>query len=331
MANTATVSPEISKGSVLGVRMGFVMTGGRLQELPVDQIKPLLGQPRSYFDQAELEALASSMKANGQAQPILAVKLEPPDGQFRYQLVDGERRLRAAKLAGLPVLKAVLGIISNDRQHHLLSLISNFNRADHTHAEKTKAVFDMRSNGMTAVEIATAVGKSTGWVNSYVALSKLDAEILLKLDPPTPEGARLGFAVALSLSSVTSKEEQLRLYRQILEDKERGVSPVVIGQKVRRILSGGTIKRRSHVREGTPRLKKSSDDLKSFATLVPRMEAATMRLEDFANSIVLAYHEKYGYALTEKLMIDFRKCAKLLSDHAKMAEEALKRSRRGKA
>ena len=309
--------------------LGFKIGGNKIVTIPAGEVMPLKDQPRLYFDPSELEALGKSIRDNGQAQPALVIKLTEPKDGFKYQLIDGERRLRSIKLFNLPTIRAVIVDVKDERQHHLLSLISNFNRADHTHAEKTKAVFEMRVNGTTVDNIAIAVGKSIGWVNSYISLNRLEPSLLARLDPPTVDSEKLSFALALQLASVRKMEEQLKLYETIQEDRKKGVSPVVINEKFRRTIRQANVERGSLTLKGEPRKKKLSDDLKAFQSLVPRVEATTMKLEDFPDPILYRYYHKCGYAEMEKLMTEFRKCAKILTGYANTAEAIVKMAKKG--
>ncbi|MEK7462001.1 MAG: ParB/RepB/Spo0J family partition protein [Patescibacteria group bacterium] len=108
-----------------------ITLGDRVLEIPVDQIAPLPDQPRKHFDQERINALADSIRHRGQVQPGLVV--ETPDLDWKYELRDGERRLRACKIAGVPFRATVQTSKDKGRNEALLtSAVANFNREGHT-------------------------------------------------------------------------------------------------------------------------------------------------------------------------------------------------------
>lgn len=127
----------------------------RLQELKVDDITPDADQPRKHFDEAQLQALADSIKEHGLVQPIVVVK----DGK-KYKIVAGERRWRASKLAGLETIPAIIRTL--DAQKRLeLSLIENVQRQDLNPIEIATVYAKFRSQfNMTNADIAKRIGKS---------------------------------------------------------------------------------------------------------------------------------------------------------------------------
>lgn len=100
--------------------------------IPLNQIKPNKGQPRKQFDQKDLDELADSIRQNGVLQPILVRRKG-----VNYEIVAGERRYQAAKLAGLDEIPAVVRDIS-DQDVFRLALIENLQRADLTPIEEAK-------------------------------------------------------------------------------------------------------------------------------------------------------------------------------------------------
>lgn len=305
-------------------KVGIEVDEGKVLVVPVGQVRRLETQPRIYFDPVTLEALGNSIKANGQAQPCLVIKLDEPDENGAiYELIDGERRWRAIQLVELLTIKIIVVEVKDKNHQHLLSLISNFNREDHTHAEKVRGVFDLRINGVKNEDIAVAVGKGVSWVINYYSLSRLDARILAKMDPPTPENERLSFALGLRIATLKTADEQIDLFKKIEDERKKGTSPNVITEIIRRVFQTGDYSRRNRTGDGQPREKKLSDDLKSFHALVSRIEVSTMKLEDYPEQIMLRYFQKHGGKPTEKMVEEFRKCAVLLNKYADSATTVL--------
>lgn len=140
--------------------------------IPLDRIDRDPAQPRKHFDQAELETLAGSLEAVGQQQPV---KVRYDRASRRYTLIMGERRWRAAHLAGLTELMAVVEHDSEgEGDHYLESVVENCSRADMTPMEEAKAFARLANEyEMSHEEIAKAVGKSTAYVTWRLPLLDL--------------------------------------------------------------------------------------------------------------------------------------------------------------
>lgn len=148
-------------------------TPGGLQELPVDAIQPSRFQPRASFAAAGLQELAQSIRVGGVVQPIIV----RPVGS-RFELVAGERRLRAVKLAGLAHIPALVRTIS-DEQALELSLVENLQREDLNPVEQARAFERLAVKfGLTQEEIAKRTGKDRATVANTLRLLKLPGEIL---------------------------------------------------------------------------------------------------------------------------------------------------------
>lgn len=145
---------------------------GGLREIPVDQVRASVFQPRAQFDARTLEELAQSMRSGGVLQPIIVRPMG--DG---YELVAGERRLRAAKLAELGQIPAVVKILS-DEQALGLSLVENLQREDLNPLEQARAFERLSSDfALTQEEIAERTGKDRATVANLIRLLRLPAEV----------------------------------------------------------------------------------------------------------------------------------------------------------
>ena len=144
-----------------------------LRELPIEEIGPNPYQPRSRFDEAAIQELATSIKATGMLQPVL-VRRAGADG---YQLVAGERRLRAARLAGLAGIPAVIRDVG-DREMMELSLVENIQREDLNPIEEAKAYQTLVEKvGMTHDQISERVGRQRASITNSLRLLTLPAEV----------------------------------------------------------------------------------------------------------------------------------------------------------
>lgn len=145
---------------------------GGIQAISVERIATSSFQPRTRFDSAALEELAQSMRAGGVVQPVV---VRPMGSQ--YELVAGERRLRAARLAGLSQIPSVVRVLS-DEQALELSLIENIQREELSSLEQARA-FDRLSSdfALTQEEIAKRTGKDRTTVANLMRLLRLPQEV----------------------------------------------------------------------------------------------------------------------------------------------------------
>ncbi|MCZ7568912.1 MAG: ParB/RepB/Spo0J family partition protein [Ardenticatenaceae bacterium] len=157
------------------------MTAPELRSLPVELIDPNPEQPRTAFDDEALAALAASIRAEGLIQPVV---VEASATGEAYVLTDGERRLRAARLAGLAEIPAVVhpAVAAEDDDRRLTrltrALVANVQRADLNPVEEARALQRMADLGMSDAQIAQATGKSRPAVANKRRLLKLPPEVL---------------------------------------------------------------------------------------------------------------------------------------------------------
>jgi ParB family transcriptional regulator, chromosome partitioning protein len=147
--------------------------GGRPREIPLDQIDPNPYQTRSSVDEGQLGELAASIAANGVVQPIL---LRHGAGG-RFQLIAGERRWRASKLAGKSTVPAILRQVS-DEQAMEITIVENLQRADLNPMEQARAFSRLATEfHMTQEQIALRTGKDRAQIGNYLRLLKLPASV----------------------------------------------------------------------------------------------------------------------------------------------------------
>jgi ParB family transcriptional regulator, chromosome partitioning protein len=143
--------------------------------LPVDRLRPNRLQPRSRFDEAGLEELAESIRAQGVIQPIVAV----PDKDGGYTIVAGERRWRAAQRAGLAEVPVVVREPTGDRELLELALVENLQRTDLNPIEEAEAYRTLTEGfGLPQQDVAARVGKARTTVTNTLRLLKLPEEVL---------------------------------------------------------------------------------------------------------------------------------------------------------
>lgn len=155
------------------IRMKFLSKEeNRVLEIPTIQIRPNKTQPRKTFDEDELRLLSQSISTNGILQPLTVRKLS----QTEYELVAGERRLRAAVLAGLTKVPCVL-IKCTDKESAIFALLENIQRADLNMFEEARGISRLiRKYGLTQEEAAIRLGKKQSTVANKLRLLKLSLE-----------------------------------------------------------------------------------------------------------------------------------------------------------
>jgi ParB family chromosome partitioning protein len=146
----------------------------QLRRLPLDRIRPGRFQPRSVFDQEKLSELADSIRAQGVVQPVV---VRPLGGDEGYELIAGERRWRAAQIAGLQDIPAVIRDVPDDVSV-AMALIENIQREDLNPLEEATALRRLIDDfAMTHQEAADAVGRSRAAVSNLLRLLELMQEV----------------------------------------------------------------------------------------------------------------------------------------------------------
>ena len=175
--------------------------------LPLHKVEPNPDQPRRDFDEEELQALADSIATHGVVQPLTVREL--PNGY--YQIIAGERRWRAARLAGLSEIPAVL-MEADDRKTMELALIENLQRQDLNPVEEAMGYHSLMSDyGLTQEETANRVGKSRPAVANALRLLSLAPDVLLMVRKGT-----LSAGHARAVLSLKSEKLQLEAANKIV-------------------------------------------------------------------------------------------------------------------
>jgi ParB family chromosome partitioning protein len=197
--------------------------------LPLGAIQPGRFQPRQAMQPEPLAELAASIKSNGVIQPIIVRRIaDGPDPA--YEIVAGERRWQAAKLAGLTEIPVVIRDLS-DQEAVAVALIENIQREDLTPAEEARALKRLLAEfSLTHEQVATAVGRSRAAVSNLLRLLDLPAAVMVLIDSKA-----LGMGHARALLGLEEDETRLRLARLAVE---QGWSVRETENRVRRELSG---------------------------------------------------------------------------------------------
>ena len=184
---------------------------GPLRELPVDLLQRGRYQPRLDIRQDSLEELANSIKAQGVVQPIVARPIGKSGDSQRYEIVAGERRWRAAQMAGLDTIPAVVRDLPDDAAI-AMALIENIQREDLNPLEEARALDRLiREFDLTHGEAAEAVGRSRASVSNLLRLLDLSDKV-----KPMLEARQLEMGHARALLSIGDPAQQLDAARQVI-------------------------------------------------------------------------------------------------------------------
>lgn len=192
------------------ISTGDVHTDGSsaLGEVPVAQIHPNADQPRRDFDEAALEDLAQSIRSIGIVQPVTLRKT----GDNSYELIAGERRWRAAQLAGLTSIPAYIRTVEDENVMEM-ALVENIQREDLNAIEIALAYEHLADNSnLTQEELAKRVGQSRSNVANYMRLLKLPAQVQMAL-----KNREIEMGHARALLALESPTMQVKLFKEMLK------------------------------------------------------------------------------------------------------------------
>ncbi len=206
-------------------------------------------QPRTEFDSDQLMELAKSIKASGLIQPITVRSL----GGNKYQLISGERRLRASKMAGIREVPAYIRV-ANDQEMLEMALVENIQRADLNAVEIAISYQRLMDEcNLTHEALSERVGKDRSTVTNYVRLLKLPPQI----QSSVKEG-KLSMGHARSLAGIENIALQLKLYKEVIE---KGISVRGLEQLVKSHISEKQEKASTSSESMLPEIKNISDKL----------------------------------------------------------------------
>ena len=205
-------------------------TGGeRLANLPVDLLSRGQYQPRSDMRQDSLDELADSIRSQGVVQPIVVRSVGKTGNTERYEIIAGERRWRAAQIAGLAEIPAVIRDVE-DEDAIAMALIENIQRENLNPLEESRALDRLsREFDLTHAEAATAVGRSRASVSNLLRLQDLAEKV-----KPLLEERQLDMGHARALLGIQDPVQQLDVARQIVR---QGLSVRAAEQLVRKALA----------------------------------------------------------------------------------------------
>ncbi len=214
------------------VKPAEIGVGGQdvLREIPIELLQRGQYQPRVDMRQDSLQDLANSIKAQGVVQPIVARRISKVGDIQRYEIVAGERRWRAAQLAGLAEIPAVIRDVP-DESAIAMALIENIQRENLNPLEEARALDRLiREFDLTHAEAAEAVGRSRASVSNLLRLQDLSEKV-----KPLLESRQIEMGHARALLGITDATQQLDAARQVVK---KGLSVRDTEKLVKHMLGG---------------------------------------------------------------------------------------------
>ncbi len=189
--------------------------GEAIFHIETEKIQPNPFQPRKNFDEAQLTELAQSIREFGIIQPLVVSKIEketPYGTAIEYQLIAGERRLMAAKIAGLPRVPAIVRRAPEDKEKFEMAIVENVQRADLNPIESARSYAKLSEQfGMTQREIAARVGKSRETIANATRLLNLPTEMQDAI-----AGGKISESQGRVLLAVSDLVKQKYLFEQVM-------------------------------------------------------------------------------------------------------------------
>ena len=178
-----------------------------LSEIALSMISPNPSQPRTDFDEAALQELAASIREIGLITPVTLRQM----GENDYQIIAGERRWRAAQLAGLTSIPAYIRTAEDEKVMEM-ALVENIQREDLNPIEIALAYQHLsETTGMTQERISARIGKSRTSITNYMRLLKLPAQIQIAL-----KNKDIDMGHARALLAIDSPSQQIKLFKELL-------------------------------------------------------------------------------------------------------------------
>lgn len=248
--NTPEEKLEVDIQSPAAPASGKTAVASGIAEIPVDEIEVNPFQPRTHFDQEALQELSESIKVHGIIQPITVRRMTAN----QYQLISGERRFQASKLAGLKTIPAYIRS-ANDQQMLEMALIENIQRENLNAIEIALSYQRLISEcSLKQDELGERVGKNRATVTNYLRLLRLPPDIQIAV-----RDNRLSMGHARAIINVENPDKQLYIFKKTLEDD-------LSVRKVEEL-----------VREMSPKKAEKAEDKGSVAAAAPNREITQLQ------------------------------------------------------
>jgi len=257
----------------------------RVKDLDIERIDPNPHQPREHFDGEHLKELAESIRQNGVLQPIVVRRVEN-----RYELILGERRLRAAKLAGRATIPAIVRDVDDaDSLRH--ALMENLQREDLNPMEEARGYQALKDGfGLTVGDIGEMIGKNRSTVANSLRLLNLPDVVKTLI----VEG-KLTAGHARALLSIEGEAAQIEWARKIVSDS------LTVREIEHSAPGKARVKKRRGLRKISPQIQAIEEAIETHlgtrAKIVPRSKGGILWIEYYSDEELESVLEKMGIKL----------------------------------
>ncbi|PIS13426.1 MAG: hypothetical protein COT67_01795 [Candidatus Tagabacteria bacterium CG09_land_8_20_14_0_10_41_14] len=263
----------------------------------LDKIKPNTMQPRRIFDDTRLGELAESIRQYGVLQPLVVIRQEKeiPDGTtVEYEIIAGERRWRASRLAGLNQVPVIIREDPSEKVKLELALIENLQREDLSAMERAGAFKQLVNDfKMRHHEIGSRVGKSREYVSNTIRLLTLPEEIQMGLK----EGLINEGHTRPLLSLTNSPEAQINLYKEIIYRKMNVRDAEAASRRLMKERSSARSRQGIEDPETQKLQQQLSDVLGTRVSVEPRGKGKRVSIEFFSDEDLMGFLSKMGVGL----------------------------------
>ncbi len=243
----------------------------RVLYIDINDIRPNSAQPRKNFDEVKLNELSSSIRTNGVIQPLIV-----REGKSGYELVAGERRWRAARLAGLRTVPCILRNF-DDKQNAIVAIIENMQREDLDPIEEALGLKSMTEKyGFTQEQVSASLGRSRTYITNSIRLLKLPEEIQQYVS-----SGQMSAAHGRTIINIPDKARQKEIADKIIRNDLSVRATERLAEKVK-----------DELRPERKRRKKAADADKAKAAEVAAVERELMTL--LGTKVQLTGDEKKG-------------------------------------
>lgn len=253
----------------------------RVRDIPVESIDPNPEQPRERFDEGQLGELAESIRRHGVLQPVVVRRRDD-----RYQLVVGERRFRASRMAGMSTIPAIVRDIDDDDTLKL-ALLENLQREDLNPIEEARGYAALRkSHDLAVQEIADLLGRSRSSVSNSMRLLDLPARVIEMI-----ESGKLTAGHARAILSVSGEAAQV-------EWAERAASQGFTVREIEEAVPGKRRRRAGRKRKVDPHVaaleERAELELGTRVRIMPKPKGGEVRIDYYSNDELVSLLERLG-------------------------------------
>ncbi len=278
-----TSSPRPALGRGLSALIPRTGSGAGIETVDIDLIVPNPHQPRVRFDASALSELAESIREHGVLQPIVVTQSASDLGPMTYQLIAGERRLQAARMAGLARMPVVVREAAG-KELLEIALVENLQRQDLNPLEEAQAFRGLNEDfGMTQEQIAARVGRSRTAVANTLRLLSLEDDIRASL-----ASGQISEGHARALLGIEDSGTRLDTWRRIVSDTMTVREAEDIATALRSIHKPkSTTPSRRSVKKADPHLSALEDELRQALGM-----PVTIKKRRTGGSIVIRFHSE---------------------------------------